>query len=172
MKVTIYDHTPFSWDTDSKYISSKTVSVTIEDEDGNNNSVIPSEIKIKNTELKTPVQSVQIVVNNNEATSQLIVYKLYWNNPEDSLIFFIENVVSDFNHILYVSQQNNPSEGNYDWRKLISSEDLTSDKLQVTIDEKLYSQPTLVYVGVLLQSKGIYIVYLARTRFQQEFYTL
>lgn len=141
------------------------MSVTIEDEDGNNNSVIPSEIKIKNTELKTPVQSVQIVVNNNEATSQLIVYKLYWNNPEDSLIFFIENVISDLNHILYISQQNNPSEGNYDWKKTLNSGDLTSDKLQVIIDEKLYSQPTLVYVGVLVQSEGIHIFYSARTGF-------
>jgi hypothetical protein len=47
-----------------------------------------------------------------ESTSQMLTYSMYWNNPNDSLIFCIQNVVGDMDHTIYISRNKYPSAGN------------------------------------------------------------
>ncbi|XP_076076045.1 uncharacterized protein LOC143046870 [Mytilus galloprovincialis] len=61
VQVTLYDHTPFSWDEESKFISSKTVTVSVGE--GNiTNSAIPSKIKFKNTDLVPTRKTINIAI--------------------------------------------------------------------------------------------------------------
>ena len=158
LKVTLYDHTPFSWDVESKFISSKTVTVSVGDSN-TTNSAIPSKIKLQNTDLVPTRKTINIAIpiDKNEATSQMLSYKMYWKTPADSLIISINNAIDHLNHTIYIRKTEPPTEDEYDWKKIINSSDwLSTSEVKVILDSGLYTAPTNVYVGVLVQ-KGILI---------------
>ncbi|XP_071131885.1 uncharacterized protein [Mytilus edulis] len=152
VQVTLYDHTPFSWDEESKFISSKTVTVSVGE--GNvTNSAIPSKIKLKNTDLVPTRKTINIAipVDKNETTSQMLAYKMYWKTPADNLIISINNAMDHLNHTIYIRKKEPPTEDEYDWKKNTESSDwLTTSEIKVVVDRGLYTVPTNVYIGVLV----------------------
>jgi hypothetical protein len=99
----LYDHTPFSWDEESQFISSKTVTITVGD-DNETNTVIPSKIKLKNSGQTMTTKSVQLSIPTDETkqTSQMPMYKLFWKNKFDNMVVSIFKAVDDLNHIVYL----------------------------------------------------------------------
>ena len=137
----MYDHTPFSWDEESKYISSKTVTVSVGDEN-TTNAAIPSRIKLPNKDLLTSAQTVQLAVpaEKNESTSQ-----------------FLDNL----NHTIYISNKQEPTKENNDWMKTIEISDwISSNEIKIIVDSGLYKNATLVFIGISIENEGIYFVYL------------
>ena len=57
----MYDHTPFSWDEESRFISSKTVTISVGN-DHETNTVIPSKIKLRNSAQTMTAKSVQLAI--------------------------------------------------------------------------------------------------------------
>ena len=159
LKVTLYDHTPFSWDEESKFISSKTVTVSVGE--GNiTNSAIPSKIKLKNTDLVPTRKTINVAipVDKNETTSQMLMYKMYLKTPSDSLIISIINAMDHLNHTIYIRKKKPPTEDEYDLKKITNSSDwLSSSEIKVILDRGIYTDPTNVYIGVLIQN-GILIL--------------
>ncbi|XP_063447195.1 uncharacterized protein LOC134726710 [Mytilus trossulus] len=158
IQVTLYDHTPFSWDEESKFISSKTVTVSV-GEGNTTNSAIPSKIKLQNSGLVPTRKTIKVAipVDKNEITSQMLVYKMYWKTPADSLIISINSPIIHLNHTIYIRNTEPPTEDEYDWMKVIESSDwLSTSEIKVILDGGLYTAPTNVYVGVFVQ-KGISI---------------
>ncbi|CAG2251684.1 unnamed protein product [Mytilus edulis] len=159
VQVTLYDHTPFSWDEESKSISSKTVTVSV-GEGNTSNSAIPSRIKLQNTDLVPTRKTINIAipVDKNETTSQMLAYKMYWKTPADNLIISINNAVDYLNHTIYIRKTEPPTEDEYDWKKNTESSDwLTNSEIKVVVDRGLYTAPTNVYIGVLVL-KGVFIL--------------
>ena len=123
------------------------------------NSAIPSKIKLQNTGLVPTAKTVKVAipVDKNETTSQVLVYKMYWKTPTDSLIISINNAINLLNHTIYIRKTAPPTEDEYDWNKVIESSDwLSTSEIKLILDGELYTTPTNVYIGVLVQ-KGIYI---------------
>ncbi|CAC5416734.1 PKD1L2 [Mytilus coruscus] len=155
VQVTLYDHTPFSWDEESKFISSKTVTVSV-GEGTTTNSAIPSKIKLKNTNLVPTRKTINVAipVDKNETTSQMLMYKMYWKTHEDSLIISINNAMDHLNHTIYIRKKKPPTEDEYDWKKITASSDwLSTSEIKVVLDRGLYTAPTNVYIGVLVQKE-------------------
>ncbi|CAG2212910.1 PKD1L2 [Mytilus edulis] len=154
-EVTLYDHTPFSWDEESKFISSKTVTVSV-GEGNTTNSAIPSKIKLKNTDLVPPRKTINVAipVDKNETTSQMLMYKMYWKTPADSLIISINNAMDHLNHTIYIRKKEPPTEDEYDLKKITDSSDwLSSSEIKVILDRGIYADPTNVYIGILIQNE-------------------
>jgi len=109
------------------------------------------------------MKSVQLAipVDKNESTSQMLTYSMYWNNPNDSLIFCIQNVVGDMDHTIYISRNKYPSADNHDWKKQIQAEDLNTDNnITIIVNDILYTESTLVYIGVhVFRSTGTYFTF-------------
>jgi hypothetical protein len=99
----LYDHTPFSWDEESQFISSKTVTITVGD-DNETNTVIPSKIKLKNSGQTMTTKPVQLSIPTDETkqTSQMPMYKLFWKNQFDNMVVSIFKAVDDLKHIVYL----------------------------------------------------------------------
>ncbi|XP_076075594.1 uncharacterized protein LOC143046351 [Mytilus galloprovincialis] len=157
IQVTLYDHTPFSWDEESKFISSKTVTVLV-GEGNTTNSAIPSKIKLQNTGLVPTGKAVKVAipVDKNETTSQVLVYKMYWKTPTDSLIISINNAINHLSHTIYIRKTEPPTEDEYDWNKVIESSDwLSTSEIKLILDGELYTTPTNVYIGVLVQKEKL-----------------
>ncbi|CAG2251689.1 PKD1L2 [Mytilus edulis] len=155
IQVTLYDHTPFSWDEESKFISSKTVTVSV-GEGNTTNSAIPSKIKLQNSGLVPTRKTIKVAipVDKNEITSQMLVYKMYWKTPADSLIISINSPIIHLNHTIYIRNTEPPTEDEYDWMKVIESSDwLSTSEIKVILDGGLYTAPTNVYVGVFVQKE-------------------
>ncbi|XP_076075490.1 polycystin-1-like protein 2 isoform X1 [Mytilus galloprovincialis] len=155
IQVTLYDHTPFSWDEESKFISSKTVTVSV-GEGHTTNSAIPSKIKLQNSGLVPTRKTIKVAipVDKNETTSQMLVYKMYWKTPADSLIISINSPINHLNHTISIRKTEPPTEDEYDWKKVIESSDwLSTSEIKVILDGGLYTTPTNVYVGVLVQKE-------------------
>jgi hypothetical protein len=77
---------------------------------------------------------------------------MYWNNPNDSLIFCIQNVVGDMDHTIYISRNKYPSADNYDWKKQIQAEDLNTDNnITIIVNDILYTESTLMLIHSFLQ---------------------
>ncbi|CAC5383753.1 PKD1L2 [Mytilus coruscus] len=141
VKVTLYDHTPFSWDEESKFISSKTVTVSV-GEGNTTNSAIPSKIKLQNTDLVPTRKTINIAipVDKNETTSQMLAYKMYWKTPADSLIIGINNAMDHLNHTIYIWKKEPPTEDEYDWKKITESSDwLSTSEIKVVVDQGLHT---------------------------------
>ncbi|CAC5388020.1 PKD1L2 [Mytilus coruscus] len=155
VQVTLYDHTPFSWDEESKFISSKTVTVSV-GEGNTTNSAIPSKIKLQNTDLVPTRKTINIAIpiDKNDTTSQMLSYKMYWKTPADSLILSINNAMDHLNHTIYIRKAEPPTEEEYDWKKSTESSNwLTTSEIKVVVDRGLYTAPTNVYIGVLVQKE-------------------
>ncbi|XP_052068761.1 uncharacterized protein LOC127708011 isoform X2 [Mytilus californianus] len=155
IQVTLYDHTPFSWDDESKFISSKTVTVSV-GEGNTTNSAILSKIKLQNTGLvpKRKTIKIAIPVDKNETTSQMLMYKMYWKTPADNLIISINNAMDHLNHTIYIRKKEHPTEDEYDWMKITQSSDwLRTSEIKVILDGGLYTAPANVYIGVLVQKE-------------------
>ncbi|CAG2234855.1 PKD1L2 [Mytilus edulis] len=157
IQVTLYDHTPFSWDSESKYITSKTVTVSVGN-DNITNAAIPSKIKLQNNDEFLSRKSIQIAIpiDQSEGTSQMLLYKMYWKTPSDNLIFSIMNAVNHLNHTVYVRRKHPPTDDTYDWIKQIDQGDwLTSDQIKITVGGGLYTEPANVYIGVLIYLEAL-----------------
>ncbi|CAC5383759.1 PKD1L2 [Mytilus coruscus] len=166
IQVTLYDHTPFSWDEESKFISSKTVTVSV-GEGNTTNSAIPSKIKLQNTGLVPTRKTIKVAipVDKNETTSQMLVYKMYWKTPADSLIISINNAMNHLNHTIYIRMTEAPTEDEYDWKKVTESSDWISyNEIKVILDGGLYTVPTNVYIGVLVRKETYSAPTLTRRR--------
>ena len=147
----MYEHTPFSWDTESKYISSATVTVSVSEEK-NTSTVLLSKIKIPNSNLTASVKSINVAIPTDMNVSQMLIYKMYWKNPLDSLIFSLSNAIDNISHVVYIRKNGQPTEELYDWKKSIAADDwLTHSDIKVIIDGGLYSKATVVYIGVFIK---------------------
>lgn len=156
----MYDHTPFSWDEESKFISSKTVTISVGN-DHETNTVIPSKIKLRNSAQTMRAMSVQLAipVNTNEETSQMVIYQMYWKNPSDNMILDILNAVYHLNHVVYVRRNKEPTEDDYDWQKTATTDDwISSDEIKLIISGGLYRKSSLVYVGILVSNESTGII--------------
>ena len=121
------------------------------------------------------MKSVQLAipVEKNESTSQMLTYSMYWNNPNDSLIFCIQNIDGNMDHTIYISRNKYPSADNYDWKKEIQAEDLNTDNnITIIVNDILYTESTLVYIGVhVFRLTGTYL-YLYMTNRHVHCFTL
>ncbi|XP_076075372.1 polycystin-1-like protein 2 isoform X3 [Mytilus galloprovincialis] len=148
VQVTVYDHTPYSWDEESKFITSKTVSVSVGN-DNTDNAVIPSKIILQNhLPAKKSIQ-IAIPIDKTEPTSQMLLYKMFWKTPSDNLIFSITKAVDHLSHTVYIQSKTPPTEDTYDLKKSIEPGDwVSTDEIQIVFDDGLYTQPFNVYIGV------------------------
>jgi hypothetical protein len=149
----LYEHTPFFWDKESKYISSTTVTVSVGD-DKNISTVLLSKIKIPNSNLTASVKSINVAIptDTNEPISQMLIYKMYWKNPLDSLIFSIYNAIYNISHVVCIRKNGHPTEELHDWKKSIAADDWpTHSEIKVIIDGGLYINATVVYIGVFIK---------------------
>lgn len=150
----MYDHTPFSWDEESQFISSKTVTITVGD-DNETNTVIPSKIKLKNSGQNMTANSVQlsIPIDEMEQMSQMLMYKMLWKNPFDNLVVSIANAVDHLNHVVYLRRNKEPTSEEYDWQKTVRSSDWASNnEIKFFVSGGLYQRSSVVYVGILVSS--------------------
>lgn len=150
----MYDHTPFSWDEESQFISSKTVTITVGD-DNATNTVIPSKIKLKNSGQPMTTKSVQVSIptDETEQTSQMLMYKMFWKNPFDNMVVSVFNAVDQLSHIVYLRKDKEPTAEEYDWQKTVRSSDWASDnEIKFFVSGGLYQRSSLVYVGILVSS--------------------
>lgn len=162
----MYDHTPFSWDEESKFISSKTVTISVGN-DNETHTVIPSKITLKNSAQTMTAKSVQLAipVNTNEETSQMVIYQMYWKNPLDNMILGIFNAVYHLNHIVYVRRNKEPTEDDYDWRKTATTDDwISSNAIKFIISGGLYQTSSLVYVGILVSKDSTGMILKRKTK--------
>ncbi|XP_071131781.1 polycystin-1-like protein 2 [Mytilus edulis] len=151
VQITVFENNPFSWDkTESKFISSKTVSVSI----GNGeNMVVPSKIKFQNSLGSSNSLTVQIALPSDGDFSQEIMYKMYWRNAEDSIIVGINNAESSLQHVVYIQKDVPPSETVYDLKKTVDSGHWTStESFSVLISGGLYDEAALIYIGIFITS--------------------
>ncbi|CAG2242452.1 PKD1L2 [Mytilus edulis] len=158
VQITVFENNPFSWDkTESKFISSKTVSVSI----GNGeNMVVPSKLKFQNSVGSSNGLTVQIALPSDGDFSQEIMYKMYWRNPEDSIIVGIDNAESSLQHVVYIQKDVPPSETVYDLKKTVDSGHWTStESFSVLISGGLYDEAALIYIGIFITS-GLYIYWI------------
>ncbi|CAC5378675.1 PKD1L2 [Mytilus coruscus] len=151
VQITVFENNPFSWDkTESKFISSETVSVSI---GSGGNMVVPSKIKFQNSVGSSNGLTVQIAIPSDGEMSQKIMYKMYWRNPEDSIIMGIDNAESSLQHVVYIRKDVHPSESVYDLKKTVDSGHWTSaESFSVLISGGLYDETALVYIGIFLVS--------------------
>ena len=151
--MTLYDHTPFCWDRESNFITSKTVSVNIR-KNNLTDTGIPSTLSIPSPSTTAVPQTIRLAIPiDDEPTSQLILYKFFWKTPSDTAIFEIRNALTGMNHTVYLRQKlpPDPSENVYDQVFQIGPLDWEQDKIKVVIAGDLYSKPTNVYIVVLVQ---------------------
>lgn len=150
----MYDHTPFSWDEESQFISPKTVTITVGD-DSETNTVIPSKIKLKKSGQTMTTKSVQLSIptDETEQTSQMPMYKMFWKNQFDNMVVSIFKAVDDLNHIVYLRNDKEPTAEEYDWQKTVrSSYWASNNEIKFFVSGGLYQRSSLVYVGILVSS--------------------
>ncbi|CAC5393778.1 PKD1L2 [Mytilus coruscus] len=148
VQVIVYDHTPYSWDDESKFITSKTVTVSV----GNDNTInaaIPSKIKLQNNVPAKKSIQIAIPTDKSEPTSQMMLYKMFLKTPSDNLMFSITKAADHLSHAVYIQSKHPPTEDTYDWKRLIEPGDwVSTDEIKIMFDSGLYTQPSNVYIGV------------------------
>lgn len=133
------------------------MNVKVEDEDNANSPVVVSKVTIRNDVNKLSFKTVQIAIpDEKESFSSEFVYKMYLNNPDDSLLLFLENIITYASHTVFISLNPNPSGSNCIWKKYLDPSEVAVGIVKVRIQESLCSSPCLIYVGVQMSSDGMY----------------
>lgn len=118
--------------------------------------VVPSILKFQNSVGSSNGLTVQIAIPSDGDFSQEIMYKMYWRNPEDSIIVGIDKADSSLQHIVYVQKDVHPSETVYDLKKTVDSGHWAStESFSVLISGGVYNEAALVYIGIFITS-GLY----------------
>lgn len=157
----MYDHSPFSWAEESKFITSKTVTVSVGTGDLIN-TTIPSRFSLVNPgQPSHKTKTIQVVVPKKvngsiSAISQMLLYKMYWKSPFDSLIFNVRNAVEYLNHTVYICKCSSPSKDVFDWKQEVTLSSHSNGEINLVVPS-LYSKPTNIYIGVLITS-GEYVI--------------
>lgn len=158
--MTAYEHTPFSWTEESKFITSKTVTVSVGIDDVIN-ATMPSKFSLDNVnQSPNTTKTIQIAVPVEESKTnsrQMILYKTYWKTPSDSLIISIKKAVEYLNHSVFINNGTPPSEDTYTWKKDVSSSDFIRPGEINLVVSSLYIVPSIVYVGVLITSGNVLV---------------
>ena len=124
-------------------------------DENNTNAAIPSKLKIQNSDMLPSAKSINVAipVDQTESTSHMLIYKMYWKNPMDSLIFFIKNAAGHLGHVIYIRKKEHPTDDIYDWKKSIDTNDwISNDEINVMVNGGLYTEATLVYISVSVSS--------------------